>query len=110
LRREYEDLRRVFNADESTLDVISGPIVSAKDNTPHPTTKPIWLMERLIKVSTNPGMTILDCFAGSGTTGVACVNTGRNAILIEKERPYFEIIQRRIAEAQAQPNLFEAQP
>ena len=105
LRREYEDLRRVFNADGETLDVITGPIVSAKDNTEHPTTKPLWLMQRLVTVSTNPDMTVLDCFMGSGTTGVACVQTGRNFIGIEIDPTYFAIAERRIAEAQQQPKL-----
>ena len=105
LRREYEDLRRPFNADGETLDVITGPIVSAKDNTAHPTTKPLWLMQRLVTVSTNPDMTVLDCFMGSGTTGMACVQTGRNFIGIEIDPNYFAIAERRIAEAQMQPRL-----
>lgn len=108
LRREYEDLRRPFNADAETLDVITGPIVSAKDNTAHPTTKPLWLMKRLVTVSTNPDMTVLDCFMGSGTTGVACVQTGRNFIGIEIDPTYFAIAERRIAEAQMQPRLEQA--
>jgi len=85
--------------------VITGPIVSAKDNTAHPTTKPLWLMQRLVTVSTNPDMTVLDCFMGSGTTGVACVQTGRNFIGIEIDPTYFAIAERRIAEAQKQPRL-----
>ena len=105
LRREYEDLRRPFNADGETLDVIAGPIVSAKDNTTHPTTKPLWLMQRLVTVCTNPDMTVLDCFMGSGTTGVACVQTGRNFIGIEIDPTYFAIAEKRIAEAQMQPRL-----
>jgi len=105
LRREYEDLRRVFNADDETLDVISGPIVGAKDNTEHPTTKPLWIMERLVKVSTHEGMTILDCFAGSGTTGVACVQTGRNFIGIEIDPTYYAIAEKRIKDAQMQLRL-----
>jgi len=105
LRREYEDLRRVFNADDNTHEVIEGSIVTSKDITEHPTTKPLWLMDRLIKVSTNEGMTVLDCFAGSGTTGVACVQTGRNFIGIEIDPTYYAIAERRIAEAQAQPRL-----
>ena len=100
LRREYEDLRRPFNADGETLDVIIGPVVSSKDNTEHPTTKPLWLMRRLITVSTNPYMTVLDCFMGSGTTGVACMQTGRNFIGIEIDPDYFAIAERRIKEAQ----------
>ena len=105
LRREYEDLRRPFNADGETFDVITGPIVSAKDNTAHPTTKPLWLMQRLVTVSTNPDMTVLDCFMGSGTTGVACVQTGRNFIGIEINPDYFAIAERRIKEAQAHAPL-----
>jgi len=100
LRREYEDLRRVFHADSNTLDVIAGPIVNAKENTEHPTTKPIWIMRRLIEVSTNPGNTILDCCMGSGTTGVTCVQTGRNFIGIEISPEYYAIAERRIREAQ----------
>jgi adenine-specific DNA-methyltransferase len=105
LRREYEDLRRPFNADAETLDVITGPIVSAKDNTAHPTTKPLWLMQRLVTVSTNPGMTVLDCFMGSGTTGVACVQTGRKFIGIEIDEGYFDIACKRISDALKQPLL-----
>jgi site-specific DNA-methyltransferase (adenine-specific) len=105
LRREYEDLRRPFNADGEALDVITGPIVSAKDNTEHPTTKPLWLMQRLVTVSTNPDMTVLDCFMGSGTTGVACVQTGRDFIGIEIDPDYFNIAKKRIEQAQMQPKL-----
>jgi site-specific DNA-methyltransferase (adenine-specific) len=68
----------------------------------HPTQKPVALYEYLIKTYTNAGDTVLDFCMGSGTTGVACVKTGRNFIGIEKERNYFEIAQKRIAEAQQQ--------
>jgi site-specific DNA-methyltransferase (adenine-specific) len=66
----------------------------------HPTQKPVALYEYLIKTYTNPGDTVLDFTAGSGTTGVAAIRTGRNAILIEREKKYFEIMQRRINEVQ----------
>jgi site-specific DNA-methyltransferase (adenine-specific) len=66
----------------------------------HPTQKPVALYEYLIKTYTNPGDTVLDFCAGSGTTLVAAIKTGRNAIGIEKERNYFEIAQRRTTEAQ----------
>jgi site-specific DNA-methyltransferase (adenine-specific) len=68
----------------------------------HPTQKPVALYEYLIKTYTNPGDTVLDFCAGSGTTGVAAVNTGRNAILIEREPKYFAIAEKRIAAAQQQ--------
>ncbi len=57
----------------------------------HPTEKPLALMELYIKNSTQPGDTVLDPFMGSGTTGVACVNTGRKFIGIEKDPEYFDI-------------------
>ena len=62
----------------------------------HKTQKPVALMEYLIKTYTNEGETVLDFTAGSGTTGVAAINTNRNAILIEKNPNYCEIIKRRI--------------
>ena len=66
----------------------------------HPTQKPIALMEYLIKTYTNEGETVLDFTMGSGTTGVACVNTGRDFIGIELDGRYFDIAKGRIAEAQ----------
>jgi site-specific DNA-methyltransferase (adenine-specific) len=66
----------------------------------HPTQKPVALMEYLIKTYTNEGDTVLDNCMGSGTTGVACVNTGRNFIGIEKDPTYFEICKQRIAGAE----------
>jgi len=62
----------------------------------HPTQKPVALFEYLIKTYTNKGDLVLDNCAGSGTTGVACKNLGRNYILIEKEKKYVEISKDRI--------------
>ena len=62
----------------------------------HPTQKPVALFEYLIKTYTNEGELVLDNCAGSGTTGVACIRTGRNYILIEKEEKYYNVIQDRI--------------
>lgn len=65
----------------------------------HPTQKPVALMEYLIRTYTNEGETVLDNCMGSGTTGVACVNTNRRFIGIEKDEKYFEIASNRINEA-----------
>jgi DNA modification methylase len=65
----------------------------------HPTQKPVALTEYLIRTYTNVGDLVLDNTMGSGTTGVACVNTGRRFIGIEKEPEYFAIAERRIMEA-----------
>jgi DNA modification methylase len=62
----------------------------------HPTQKPVALVEYLIKTYTNEGETVLDFACGSGTTGVACVNTGRKFIGIELDQGYFDIATQRI--------------
>lgn len=65
----------------------------------HPTQKPVALMEYLIQTYTNEGDTVLDFTMGSGTTGVACKNLNRSFIGIELDKKYFEIAQKRIANA-----------
>ena len=65
----------------------------------HPTQKPVALMEYLIRTYTNEGDTVLDNTMGSGTTGVACANTGRKFIGIEMDEKYFEIAKDRIDKA-----------
>ena len=65
----------------------------------HPTQKPVALMEYLIRTYTNEGETVLDFTMGSGTTGVACVNTDRRFIGIERDEGYFKIAQDRVAKA-----------
>ena len=65
----------------------------------HPTVKPVALMEYLIKLVSRDGALILDPFAGSGTTGMACRRLGRNFILIEKDQESCEISECRIAAA-----------
>jgi site-specific DNA-methyltransferase (adenine-specific) len=71
----------------------------------HPTQKPVALYEYLIRTYANEGDTVLDMCMGSGTTGVACVNTNRNFIGIEKDEGYFSIAEKRTKEAQAQLTL-----
>lgn len=73
----------------------------------HPTEKPRRLMAEIIADFTNPEQTILDPFMGSGTTGVAAVQMGRNFIGIEKEEKYFQIACKRIEDAQRQGDMFQ---
>ena len=68
-------------------------------NTLHPTQKPVPLFEYLIRTYTDEGETVLDNCMGSGTTGVACVNTGRNFIGIEIDKQYLEVAYNRILAA-----------
>lgn len=73
----------------------------------HPTPKPTRLMEKMILASSDADGVIIDPFMGSGSTGVACVQAGRQFIGIEIERRYFDIACERIARAQAQGQLFQ---
>lgn len=66
----------------------------------HPTQKPVALMEYLIKTYSNENETVLDNTMGSGTTGVACVNTNRKFIGIELEEKYFDVAKERITYAE----------
>lgn len=78
----------------------NGALFGKTDNAvKHPTQKPVPLLEYLIKTYTNEGDTVLDNCMGGGSTGVACVNTGRNFIGIELDGNYFEIAKRRIEDA-----------
>lgn len=78
----------------------------ARRKAPHPTTKPILLMKSLVSLFSNQGETVLDAYMGSGSTGVACVQSGREFIGIEINEEYFDIACNRIKEAYTQPDLF----
>jgi len=73
----------------------------------HPTQKPVPVMEWAIAQAPDDVVTVCDPFMGSGTTGVACVNLGKQFTGIERDRKYFDIACERIARAQAQERLFE---
>ena len=73
----------------------------------HPCPKPQGWAEWLISRLTKRGDTVLDCFMGSGTTGMVCVKTGRNFIGCEIDSGYFKIAEKRIAEAQLQISMFQ---
>ena len=75
-------------------------ICPSEDNrNAHPTQKPVALMEYLIRTYTTKGDTVLDNTMGSGTTGVACENTGRRFIGIERDHVYFDVAVGRISDA-----------
>ena len=80
--------------------------IDTQNTSLHPTQKPVALLEYLIKTYTNEGEVVLDNCMGSGSTGVACVNTNRNFIGMELENNYFEIAKERIEKAneEAQEN------
>jgi len=96
----YGDLRSTesFNNEYYPTSVIEISNASKK-GLQHPTQKPVALMEYFIKTYTNEGQVVLDNTMGSGTTGVACMNTFRNFIGIERDESYFKIAEARIAAA-----------
>ena len=71
----------------------------------HPTQKPIALLEELIKTFTNEGEIVLDNCMGSGSTGVACINTNRNFIGYELDEHYFQIAKERLEQHECKTNI-----
>jgi len=95
-----ETTRNAFVEDKTYFDKYPKSILdisnASQTDKVHPTQKPVALLEYLVRTYTNEGDTVLDNTMGSGTTGVACVNTGRRFTGIEKEAKYFEIARDRI--------------
>jgi site-specific DNA-methyltransferase (adenine-specific) len=102
LREEYEELRYTFNTARVKEDLRANSNVwlypPAKKQG-HITPKPVEMLENIINHSTNKGDVVLDCFMGSGSTGVACLNTKRRFIGIEKDGKYFNISKERLEDA-----------
>lgn len=93
-KEEYENKIYDYKEPESILYYSN----RAEKRGLHPTQKPVALFEYLIKTYTNKGELVLDNTAGSGTTAIACLNTNRNYIVMEKEEKYYEIIKKRVSE------------
>ena len=115
--KEFEELKEIDNQFKSkfasTFNLWEGGkyksnIIKYKKDYDghHPTQKPVLLLEDLIKTFSNDGDLVVDLTMGSGTTGVACKNTGRKFIGIEKDEKYFNIAKDRIENETAQSQLF----
>lgn len=103
IRKEFEEERKNFctyNPQGENCNVLFYNVPSQKERQ-HPTQKPVDLLEHLILSYSNDGETVLDNCMGSGSTGVACVNTNRRFIGIELDEGYFNIAKKRIEEAQS---------
>jgi site-specific DNA-methyltransferase (adenine-specific) len=100
IRREYEDLRRPFavSADVPYTDVWTFATVPDYPGK-HPCEKPQALLRHIIAASSRPGAVVLDCFAGTGSTGIACAALHRDAILIELDAEYVRRGRERLAAA-----------
>ena len=105
MKKINKKINAVFNLDENSSFKSNVFEYKRAYNGFHPTEKPVPLLEDLIKTYTNEEDTVLDFTMGSGSTGVACVNTNRNFIGIELEPKYYEIAKERIKEAKAQRRL-----
>ena len=105
LRREYEDLRYTHNLDSNHSNIWKHNTVN--NGYGHPTQKPMELIERIMKVSSNEGGIVLDLFSGSGTTAITAINMGRRWVGIEKDEGYYTAALKRIANRKAQPTFFE---
>jgi len=101
LRREYENLRRPFavTAEVPYTDVWDFPTVGFYPGK-HPCEKPAPLLRHIVTTSTRPGGVALDCFLGSGATAIACLDTGRDCIGVEKNTRYFGQAWANVATAQ----------
>ena len=90
LRKDYEDLRRPFSVSKEVpyTDVWSFEVVQGYKGK-HPCEKPQKLLRHIIEASSRPGDVVLDCFLGSGSTGIACRELGRKFIGIELDPEYF---------------------
>lgn len=103
---EYVDDGTRYPTDIIKFSNWNGALFGKTDKaTKHPTQKPVALLEYLIKTYSLPGDVVLDNCMGSGSTGVACVNTGRDFIGIELENKFFDIAAMRISEAEGQLKL-----
>ena len=92
-------IRRPINNKGSRYPSTVQKFSNGNNKNVHPTQKPVALLEYLIKTYTLEGETVLDNCIGSGSTGVACINTNRNFIGIEKDDKYFKIAKKRICDA-----------
>lgn len=93
-----KQMKDVWNIDEQLNDIWNGSTTkkSEKSFGKHPTQKPLYLLEKILMASTKKDDIILDCFMGSGTTGVAAKKMERYFIGIEKEKEYLELAKKRI--------------
>ena len=110
LRKEYEALRRPFNYQLGVYEILRQQnhhnenfFSSGKES--HVTVKPLKLIQRLTKISTNENDIVFDPFMGSGTTGIACMNLKRNFIGTELDTEYFEIAKKRVEKAYYSKNV-----
>lgn len=101
------DCELIFTSfDKATRIKTCNRVELSKDNTFHPTQKPLKLIKMILNDYSNENDLILDCFSGSSTTAIACHNLNRRFICIEKDEDYYKASVERLKNAQAQLKLF----
>src|SRR3990167_8786182 len=96
-KKEYEDKRIIFNPSDNFTDVWTFNIMGGKESFgKHPTQKPISIIKRIIKTSSNEGDIVLDCFMGSGTTARASKELKRNFIGCDNRQEYVDLTNKRL--------------
>ena len=101
---DFQPVHVYSDGERYPTDIIYVKTAESEGEVVHPTQKPVELCEYLIKTYTNENDVVLDNCMGSGTTGVACVNTNRNFIGMELDENYFNIAKNRIEKAKTQRN------
>ena len=103
------DATAAFNADsqEDALPLFFAPICGGHERTKHPTQKPLSIIERMVRISSNRGDTILDPFLGSGTSLAAAYRLGRQGVGVEIDERYCQLAAERLEREIAQGRLFE---
>ena len=104
LRKEYEELRYYHKLDKNHNNIWTCKEVNSGKY--HVTQKPLLLIKRIIETSSKEGDIVLDCFMGSGTAGIACIDLKRNFIGCEKDKNNFQIAEQRINNHKSQGQLF----
>jgi site-specific DNA-methyltransferase (adenine-specific) len=116
LKKEYEDLRRYFNPKSNFTDVWTFNIMGGKESLGvHPTQKPLAIIKRIIETSSKEGELIVDCFAGTGTTALACKQLNREFICCDNNQEYVEMATKRLyqntlTKLNSEGKFFSSQP
>jgi site-specific DNA-methyltransferase (adenine-specific) len=105
LRKDYDELRRYFSPKQDYTDVWVTNLTNSKEEQIHPTQKPVEILRRMIESTTREEETVLDPFAGSGSTGVAALHLRRNFIGIEISEAFYKAAQNRLVGVKGQAQL-----
>jgi len=95
---KYKRVKTINNGEHNPCSILEIEGGNKSEKGLHPTQKPVALFEYLIKTYTNEGELVLDNTAGSGTTAIACLNTNRQFIVMEKEQKYYDMILKRVGD------------